>query len=51
MNLQLVEYITEDTQEATVRKLNQCVGQWRALIISVGVSPNEHLDSELFEET
>jgi hypothetical protein len=51
MAYQLVDHFTEDTQEAAVRKLNQSVGQWRAQIISVGLSPNEHLDSELLEET
>jgi hypothetical protein len=51
MGYQLAEQFTEETHEIAVRKLHQSVGQWRARIISVGLSPDEHLDSELLEQT
>ena len=51
MKNQLVEQFREDTHEPMVRVLNQSLRQWRAQIASVGLSPNEHLDSECLEKT
>jgi hypothetical protein len=51
MGYQLVEQLKADTYEAMVRAINRRLGQWRSQIISVGLSPHEHVKSELLEET
>ena len=51
MKFHLLEPLREDTHEAMVRVIKQRLGQWMTQVRSVGLSPDEHIVSELFEET
>jgi hypothetical protein len=46
MKFHLVDDIREDTLEAVERRIDH----WRSLVISVGLSPDEHLRPKVIEE-